>query len=282
MSIVITPPRNLRHALKSLVPNWMADNPNGLNVTFAVLFAIALMGDLFIEAMTEGVFAAWPGAGTTTSLPLIGRSRGFIRGVAETDDAYAARLRAWLDTWPEAGSDALLVRLIQNYLGGNLVVRAVDRRGKFTTIDSGGVITTTIDATWNFDATENPERVGWWSDLWVIVYLDGRWATYASLSDAGWLAAWGTTLTGTGHAVPAGIADDIKVILSVFKGAHSYVEALVFTTDTSIFVPGSLGVTYPDGRWGNWSRVSGGVEIPARATVSGGGVIRYWIPAGGG
>lgn len=277
-----TPPRNLRHALKSLVPNWMADNPNGLNVLFAVLFAIALMGDLLIEAITEGVFAAWPGAGTETALALIGRSRGFIRGVGETAEAYATRLRAWLDIWPEAGSDELLGRLIQGYLGGNPVVRVVDRRGHFTTINADQSVTVANDSSWNFDATENPERLPWWSDIWVIVYIDNRWPVYTNLSDPAWLAAWGTANTGTGHQVPSSIPNDIAHIISVFKGAHSYLEAIVFTTDNALFIPGALGSTFPNGRWGNWSRIVGGVEIPARATTSPGGVIRYWIPSGGG
>ncbi len=276
-------PRNIRHALKSLVPNWLSEIP-GLKVGFTVLFVIALLADLLVEAMFEGLFAAWPGKGTATALSLNGRGRGFIRGQGETDDAYALRLVQWLDTWPEAGADELLVKLIQGYLGNNLVVRLIDRRGRFTTINADQTITVAHDATWNFDATENPERVGWWSDFWLVVYVtDGRWSTYANLSDPLWLAAWGNhDGPGTGHTVDRATPNDVKLLLSIFKGAHTYCEAIVFSTDTSVFVPGSLGVTYPNGRWAHWSRESAGVQIAARAITTGAGDLRFWIPTEGG
>ncbi len=276
------PTRNLRHALKSFVPNWMADNLAS-RVLFTFLFIICLFGDLIVEAMLQGLFAAWPGKGTNTALPYIGASRGFIKGVSETDDEYAARLRGWLDIWPEAGSDATLGSLIQGYLGGGLVVRVVDRRGRFTTINANGTISVVTDVLWNFDATELPERTAWWSDLWIIVYLDSRWPIYVTLSDPAWLAAWGTTTNGgVGHQVPRGIVRDIAVLMSVFKGAHSWIETLVFTTDSAIFIPGALGATYPDGRWGAYSREIAGVQTLARPNTSGGGILRYWDPGSGG
>ncbi len=277
------PPRNLRNALKSIIPNWLADVP-GLNVGFAFLFIIALMGDLFIEAMLEGVFAAWPGKGTPTALALVGQSRGFTRGEAETDASYAERLRGWLDVWPNAGSDEVLARLIHIYLGSNLKVRVVDRKGQFTTIDTDGTVSFTTDATWNWDATDIPERLTWCSDVWVIVYVtDGRWPTYYSLSDPAFISAFGhADGVGVGHEVPRAVPNDILSIISVFKGAHNWVEALVFTTDTAAFVPGSLGVTYPNGTWGFWSRYAGGVQSRARANDTAGGTVRYWIPVSGG
>ncbi len=276
------PVKNLRHALKSLVPNWLGDL-RGLNVGFAVLFVIALIGDLLIEVMFQGLFASWPGKGTPTALGLLGRSRGLVRGIGETDAAYSERLRGWLDLWPEAGSDETLGRLIQAYLGNNLVVRVVDRRGRFTTINADGSVTKVTDAAWNFDTTELPDRAGWWSDLWIIVYLDSRWPVYTSLADAAFIAAWGSE-TGfrTGLQVPQSVVSDINAIMAVFKGAHSWIEALVFTTDTSLFVPGSLGVTYPDGRWGAYSREIATVQSAARPITSAGGIIRYWDPGQGG
>lgn len=277
-----TPRRNLRHALKSFVPNWLSEIP-GFKVGFTILFVIALVCDLFVETILEGVFAAFPGLGTPTAIPYIAQSRGFIRGDGETDDSFTARLRAWLQTWPEAGSDELLARLVQGYLGGNLVVRVVDRRGHFTTIRADQSVIVEDDSNWNPDATGIPERVGWWSDLWIIVYLDSRWPVYTDLSDPAWTAAWGTyNGFGTGLQVPRNIQNDLGIILSTFKGAHSYIEWMVFTTDTSLFVPGALGATYPNGRWGYWSKDVGAGQVPARSTDSAGGVLRYFVPVSGG
>ncbi len=283
------PNRNIRHALKSIVPNWLADLP-GLNVGFAILFIIALCADILVDVMMQGLFASWPGKGDPSALAYIGRARGLIRGIGESDDAYALRLQQWLDIWPESGSPATLGKLIQGYLGGNLVVRVIGRRGDFTTINADGTVTTDTDTTWNSDETEYPIRAinpptqaGYWSDYWVIVYLDNRWGTYADFNDAAWLANWGTyNGGGIGHEVPRGIRDDINSIVAVFKGAHTWVEYIALTTDTALFVPGSLGSTYPDGYWGRWSRYVAGKQVPARALASGGGTIRYWVPAGGG
>ncbi len=276
-------PRNLRNALKSLVPNWLSDRARGLNVGFAVLFAFALFCDLIIEAMYEGVFAAWPGKGTPTALALNGQSRGLIRGLAETDDAYAERLRGWLDVWPEAGSDETLVRLIQTYLGNNLVVRIVDRAGRFTTIHADGSVTTATDATWNFDSLELPERASWNGDLWIIIYVtDGRWVTYSTLGDPAWTARWGVVGSGIGLSSPTAAVKDIAQIIAVFKGAHTWVEAIVLTDDAAAFVPGSLGVTYPNGRWGHWSRDIAGTQTRSRANTTAGGYVRYWVPQYGG
>ncbi len=115
------------------------------------------------------------------------------------------------------------------------------------------------------------------------MYLDSRWPIYVTLSDPAWLAAWGTTTNGgVGHQVPRGIVRDIAVLMSVFKGAHSWIETLVFTTDSAIFIPGALGATYPDGRWGAYSREIAGVQTLARPNTSGGGILRYWDPGSGG
>lgn len=276
------PKHNIRHALNSFVPNWLSNRQN-LNIGYKILFAVALICDFIVEVMIEGLFAAWPGKGTPSALSLIGRGRGFLRGVGESDDAYAARLRGWLDVWPNAGSDELLVTLIQNYLGGSLVVRIVDRRGNFTSIAADGTITKVKDSSWNFDATELPTHSAWYSDLWIIVYLDTRWPTYSNFSDSAWVNTWGSTSTyGVGHQVPRSIVSDITTILATFKGAHTWIESIIFTTDASLFIPGSLGSTYPNGRWGNWSIDSGGSQTPSRALTSPGGELRYWNPRKGG
>lgn len=275
---------NLRDALRNIVPNWLS-NRRGLNVAFSVLYVIAMMCDFLIEAMIQGVWAAWPGKGDPSALPYIGQSRGIPRGLSESDASYAARLIGWLTTWVESGSDALLIQLLQIYLGGNLPVRIVDRAGQFTSIDAAGNVTFTTDATWNFDSVEFPVRAGWWSDLWVIVYItDGRWPPYtATLSDSAWLAAWGTyNGFAVGMQVPVAVAQGIVSITHTFKGAHAWLEAIVFTTDTALFIPGALTSGFPDGKWGNWSRQIAGVQTPARATVSSGGVLRYMVPNNGG
>lgn len=284
-----TTPHNIRHALKAWVPNWLADIP-GFRTGFTILFTIAVICDAFVEVMFQGLQAARPGKGTPTANPYLGRARGFVQGFYETSADYAARLITWLDLWHVAGSDALLGKLVQGYLGnagsGLPVVRVVDRRGRFTTINADGSVTKVTDTNWNFDATGLPERAGWWSDVWILVYItDGRFGTYTSLTDPAWQANWGKynqAVTGVGLILNQAIPSTLLNILSVFKGAHSFIEAIVFTSDNTIFIPGSLGSTYPNGHWGNFSEDISDVQTRVRPITTGSGYVRFMIPNNGG
>lgn len=274
--------RTIRNAVKRFVPNWLADVP-GLNVGFSVLYTVSLILDMMIETILEGVRAPLPGLGDNSALPFIGQSRALPRGLTETDAAYIARLQAWLDTWDNAGSAETLVQLIQIFLGNNLVVRLIDRNGNFVTVNADGTTTFTTDATWDWDSFA-PERSSWWGDTWIVIYVtDGRYPVYASRSDAAFLATWGTTQNfGYGHRVTRGVIDGIYAITGVFKAAHTWIPAIIWTNDTTLFVPGSLGGT-PDGHYANWSKVNGSnQQVPARITAHTGHYIRYWLPPAGG
>ena len=285
--------RGIRDALKSIVPNWLS-NRLKRNTGFKVLWTWALLADGLVEVMLEGFRAAMPGKGTPTALGLIGQSRGIPRGIGESADAYAARLREWLTLWENAGSDETLMALLQAFLGVDnsrplSPMRIVDRRGNFTSIDQFGVTSRTVDTNWNWDSISNPERSTWWSDIWIIVYVDAsRWQFYTGLLDFNWTQAWGDTGGfgwGEGHTVTREYVDGIMSIIATFKGAHTFINSVIITTDNNLFVPGSLGVAgNPNGKWGSFSYTepSTGICAPIRTTITGAGNIRYWCPAGGG
>jgi hypothetical protein len=269
------------------VPNWLSDRL-GLNVGFTVLFTIALIADALVETMFEGVAAAWPGStGTPTALPYIAQSRGLFLGYQQSDADAATFLQGWLDIWKYAGAPFMLAQLVQTYLGNNLVVRVVERRTgatRFTTIDENNDVSFVDDDTWDWDETQYPARAAFWSDLWIIVYLtDGRWPHYTTLGDSEFLTTWGTYgNVGCGFQIPQTVSNDLKSLASIFKGAHTYVRAFIFTTDDTIFVPESLGGAYPNGYWADWSRNLADVQTPSRSHTSPGGKIRYIIPNKGG
>lgn len=273
--------RGLRHALKSFIPNWLSDR-RGFKVAYYTLYNIALMADILVEVSLQGFRSPLPGIGTPTALPLIGQSRGLIQGLLESDGDYAARLTGWLYVWRDAGSADGLANLLKTYIGGpTTTVRVVDRAGNFVSANADGTTTETIDASWNWDKIYNPERTGWWSDIWIICYVDfTRWPVYTNLSDAAWLAAWGTyNGFGTGHQVPRNMVDGVNSIIAEFKGAHTFVESIVWTSDTTLFIPGYLAGV-PDGTWGGWSKQNATREqVAARLH---GLTTRYWNPRGGG
>jgi hypothetical protein len=274
-------PRNIRDAIKSWCPNWLLRNQG-----FRWIFGMALSADFFSEAMFDGVLAPLPSQGTPTALPLIGQSRGIVQGLLESDDAYAARLVSWLTTWESAGSAETLVGLIQGFLGNNLVVRLLDRHGNFVTANADGTISLDSDPTWNWDGSAVPSTANNWSDMWMVVYVtDGRFPiTSTAFTDPAWTSAWGNNEGGgLGHQVPRVMVDGMYRIIANFKGAHTYLQAIIFTNDTTQFVPGSLG-SIPDGHYAGWSKRDGSNDqVPARTTDLGGGkYIRYWTPLTGG
>lgn len=278
---------NLRHAIKSYVPNWLS-NRVGFQSAFKILYACALLCDSLIAFGLQGIDAAWPGRGTPTALALIGQGRGLIRGIGESDDSYAARLRAWLTTWRNSGSPEVLAQLIQSYLGGMPVVRVIDRAGNFVTANADGTTTKVSDPTWNWDTVLNPERAGWWSDIWIVIYYsNATWPYYTSFTDPAWDAAWGTYNNfGLGFEITREPVEGISQIVASFKGAHTWVSAVIFTTDVTLFVPGSLGNSgNPDGTWGNWSKPVGIPMVQRRARsieTNGTEHTRYMIPNRGG
>lgn len=279
----ITPygPRNIRHALKSWIPIWLSDRLSS-RTGFALLYVIALAADELVEQLYEGTLAALPGAGTPTALALNGQMRGIPRGLTETDDEYVLRLRAWLSTWENAGSAETLVTLVAAFLGAGHVVRHIDRSKNMVTIDAGGVVTKSTAAAWDWDSLyQGTSRAAWLADTWLIIYVSpSEYPVYTDLTDPAWLANWGSEATGLGHQVPRNVVDGLYSILAAFKGAHTWMSAIVWSEDAAQFT-GSASL--PDGKLADWSRADGSNhQVPARTTVAAGKYFRYWIPRFGG
>lgn len=283
--------QGIRNALHKIVPRWLSRRPQttqrpvGFEFGFRYLWMIATTADVFLELTIEGIFSWFPGytLGDTsqlldpsTALPLIGRSRGIMRGEADTDASFAARLPHWLEDWEGAGSSEVLAKEIQAYLGNTPMVRIVDRAGNWVTRASDGTVTK-VNAAWNWDSVSNPERAGYWSDLWIIVYPCEWPVTGATLASL--VGAWGTYQgVGTGHAVPRAAVDAILNLVETWKGAHTWCVAILWSYDATLFVPGSPVAGDPDGTWGGWSKNVGGTQVPARLND---GRVRFWIPAQG-
>jgi hypothetical protein len=281
--------RGLRDALRSFIPWWLSDRL-GFRTGYMILYAMALLCDIAITWCVQAVYSWFPGYSLglpvgaqgldpSTALPLIGRSRSILRGEADTDASFASFLIGWLDYAEAAGSSEILATMIRHYLGNSPTVRIVDRAGFWVMIDGPTGVITTATSAWNWDGTSNPERAGWWSDLWVIVYAD-EWTRYASFTDAAWLAAFGgVSGNGIGHEVGRAAVDAITSIVEQWKGAHCWLVAVLFTSDSGTLSPGGVN---PDGNWGNWSKTVSGVTTPARVLPSPHqAAVRTWIPTGG-
>lgn len=277
--------RGFRDALRSFIPIWLQDRP-GFRNGYKFLYVCALLVDIALKWCVESVYAWFPGyslgatqgVSAASALPLIGQSRGMLQGLGEADASFAQRLIGWLDDWEAAGSSEILVAQIQAYLGTSPTVRVVDRAGNWTSIDPSGDITTT-SAAWDWDEVGQPERVWWWSDLWIIVYPCPWPITGTTLSSL--VGVWGTyNGIGTGHQVPRGPVDAILGLLELWKGAHCWCESIIWSYDSSLFVPGSPASGDPNGTWAFWGYPVSG-ELKVARTGSADGRCRYWIPPGG-
>lgn len=266
----------LRDGIANYVPKWLADNtPEGLSIGFRTLWSYARYADLLIEIVLQGALAS-VGKGTPTALPLLGTARGVIRGRSETDAQYVARLRKWIERAKSLGTQYAIAREIIEYLGGTVRVRVVSRAGEWLTLDQTGTITYN-EAAWNWDSITHPERAGYWSDQWVIVYqTTGAYAPSADIDDGTIGSPEGM---GRGHLVPRVDYDAIRRAVASAKAARSRIRAIVWTTDATMFDPTNPDPTegMPDGTWGDWSYTNAdGEQVPSGRNVS---TCRFWEPA---
>jgi hypothetical protein len=255
--------RRFRDSFVDYVPWWMRDRPE-FQAAYKFLWAMIAPLDVLLDVRLRGIAAAYPGIGTPTALPYIGQARGIVRGRGESDESYAQRLREWLDRWRTAGSAYALARELRDYLqDGGYRVRVITRGGVMVTVEADGTLETTKTTYWDWDSISNPERAGFWSDLWVIVYgMPWPVTTYATVSKE----------HGLGHLVPLPEADAVKGIISQWKSAHSRVRCVIWTDDPSFCDPDDPE-TWPGGTWGRWSRNNAGDQVRTRDLDK-----RYWEP----
>lgn len=295
----VTIMRNFGDDLKDIVANWRANRlakQNGFKFEWSMVLPLSV----FIEWALQGINAWVPGSpnATKTSLPLIGRSRGLIRGEAEATAAYEARLRNWIgpfpftsDLWSNMGKTEQLAQAIQTYLGNNPVVRVIERingttNARWVTANTDGTTTTVLSAPWDWDSIlgwtdatstyPGTTTTGFWTDIWIVVYPTEWAVTGATLASL--VAIWGVannpTGKGTGHASTAVAHDDILGLLAQYKGAHSWCRAIIWSYDVAKFTPATPTA---DGNYGNWGKPDGsGGYTPSRDATA-----RYWIPANG-
>ena len=252
----------LSENLDRILPWWFRSRP-GFDRGYKVLWASAVMCDALIDALVQGIQAPWPGRGTPTALDAIGVTRGIVRGLSDTADEYAARLRAWLDKYERMGSDEAIARELHEYLRGRPMVRVVDRHGQWTEINEAGELRT-FTAPWDWDSVSHPdaatERP---TDVWIIVYGSAyeHWADWSEL----------LATHGLGHSVPSTESGQSISILKQWKPAHNYIRCVVWV-DTPEELDPENEIGLPDGNWGNWGKDDGtGEWVPSRNLD-----FRYW------
>jgi hypothetical protein len=270
-------PIRLRDIVQKVVPVWLRDR-TGFKVGYTFLYVIAAWFDVVIDRCLQGTIAAFPGVGTPTALTDVGRTRGIVQGITESQGHYATRLVGWLESWAVETSIQIAQQL-HEYLPNNPAVTVIWRDrpslgllSQWIMVAADGSVSFAT-AAWDWDHVSNPERRNWWSDMWIVIYP----AEYAFR--AGTLG--GLPLTddgnGLGLQIPHAVADQVRATISLRKGAHSRVRCVLFTSSSTAYLPSGATLS-PNGTWGQWSLPSSDPRVAGGRDLS---VTRYLEPSVG-
>ncbi len=205
------------------------------------------------------------GGARESSLKYVGDARGLVRGRVETEDAFAERLRKWRQELRLQGSQEGLAKQVQAYVGP-VRVRVINRAGRWTTIEPDGTIVRHYPAfAFDWDSVSNPEREDFWSEQWIVVYSPPYAQRPNTFGDG---IALGDEALGIGMLSPSLENDTLRKVIAQWKSAHSFVRALIWCTDSSLFDP-LVPVTWPNGEWGQWHIGTGVSDRDLSA-------CRYW------
>lgn len=249
---------------KWMGPRWLVDDEGEATL---VGYSLSLLMDAFLEKTQLGLLAKLPEAaaslGMTDALDLTGRDRRTLRGIGETDAAYATRMKAWLTDAKKRGSPFMLMQKLSEYIGTGSSFRTVDARGNWFSRSAAGVETYLLNqGNWNWDSTVAASN---WSRFWVIIYPGTRW-TYSGTWGSGELWGYQGDTWGT-SATPSEVAA-VRQVVAEWKPAGTRCVNIIIAFDAASFSPTA---PEPDGKWGKPYKVVAGVNVPSRLTTA-----RYW------
>jgi hypothetical protein len=256
---------NFRQTRRFMGPRWLLDDEGGL-----LGYALDTLKDAFVERLRLGLMARLPQNdpnGLTTApddaLSAMGRDRRVVKGLTETSQSYARRLRLWLDDRKRAGNPFALMQKLAEYTGPLPSFRTVDVRGNWYSRAADGTETALLNTgNWNWDNDLSGTR---WSRFWVIIYPNGLWdiarKNWGDVTGPGW---GGSPLTIGMTATPEEV-DTIQFIVGDWKPAGTRCVNIIAAFDPASFNPAS---PEPDGTWGTWGKLVGGVKVPSRLATA--------------
>jgi hypothetical protein len=257
--------KNFRNTISKIAPSWLTTGEGE-----RVLYSLMLVCDAFAERARLGVLARFPERAPEDALGPIGRDRRIIRGINEAAESYAARLVRWLDDWRTAGNPFALMGQLRAYCNTDLMIRTVDARGNWYTIETDGTPSFSIaQANWHWDDSASTQ----WSRFWVILYPPATlWTEGAGWGDAD-APAWGDNDVTWGSTATAEQVASIQSIVRAWKPAGTRCVNIIIAFDPASFDPTAAvdATGMPDGLWKHWSKNVAGVQVPARLSTA-----RYW------
>jgi hypothetical protein len=265
-------PITFRTIRERLTAYWVVSGEGEL-----VGYSLDIVKDAFVERLRLGHLARFPENGPNgetsadDALAALGRDRGLIRGIGEVSTTYARRLKSWIDDRKRQGNPFELMKQLAAYCGPLPAFRTVDQRGNWYSRAANGTESFSLNTgNWDWDGLD----LSHWSRFWVIIYPNGLWTTSPdNYGDSG--AIWnhgvvvgdGVYRTWGTSATPNEVTN-VRAIIDEWKPAGTRCVNIIIAFDNASFNPST---PEPDGLWGNWSKVVGGVRVPSRLSTA-----RYW------
>lgn len=261
----------IRDLVKAISPPWLVGPgtpstplPAGAGIAERFMYAIGIQPDFLIFKVQEAIKLRFPGYLNASSLAQIGDDRAILRGYLETDDSYAARLRAWLDTWRHAGAARGVLQAVASYLPSNPGVRSVLDGDNVSDASVWDVLTPGQDPASAPTTTHVSPKNWYWDALnwvkrrWLIIEGGpGTWAepTYVYADPS---ATWGMTGSSWGINNPPERAETLRQLVRTWKGGGTRYPWIVVNFSPGQFDPSATypapGVL-PDPSFGTWSKI---------------------------
>ncbi len=271
--------QRFRRIYKFLVPSWLSSDEldGGEGEGGRVLVSLAAIKDAFIERVRQGLEARMPTRAGESANKLTAGDRGIMRGKAETDDQFEARLLAWRlpRTHCVRGNAYEALAQIWHYFRNTSLtadscdVRSIDAHGVSFHMFGDGSSARDDYGSFEWDPTEDHDV--YFSRFWIFLRNanDLEIEAWPNFGDA---ALWGGSLDGTHTIGQTNVTPaDVLAIRSLFQErnwhpGHTSPEWLILGFGVGDFVAG-LSDTHL-----NWSRpIGANVQRAARQRA-----FRYW------
>lgn len=251
---------SFRTIRRFLAPRWLTEGEGGL-----VGYALDLVKDGFMERARLSHLYRFPqqdGEGTPgvpDALAAMGRDRRVWRGIGETAEDYALRLRSWLIERRTAGNPYTLMRQLQAYVGAGSSFRIYDVRGTCYSLDAAGAQTPprALATGWDWDGDTAA-----WSRFFVVVYPGTRWVAGYNWGDP----EYGDTLQTWGSTMVVEHAETLRAMVRDWSPGGTLCQSIILALDPSSFDPASPEAN--DGLWRNRSKIVAGVRVRSRLSTA--------------
>jgi hypothetical protein len=263
--------QRFRRIWRFLTPPWLqGEDGDGAKI----LFSLGLIKDAFVERARAGLEARLPSRAGVSANALTAGDRGILRGRAESNASFVARLLAWRSprTHRVRGNAYEALQQIWRYWGGTYAA-TVDAHGLRHAIqvngtDSRDTLASFINIAPGLCKWDNKSYSTNWARFWMVLQPQASFGIgpQPSFGDP---ALWGGSLGTEGYTLgqTGATPDDVLAMRKLFQDlnwhpGHTAPEWVLVPTESAV-----PAVPAPNGKWLHWSENFFGTQIATRAVT---------------